>query len=904
MDSLFPSRLGSLLKQLRRSKGWTQADLFEKSKVPIRTIQRIEEGRTKSPQSENLKSLAKAFGIEVGVLQEACWDGKASDTVQTANYASDNDTPFPLMSRDTTEATMSSRVEQNLVNDMGIPRLFEHFLGRDDLIKILKDQLCGGKRTRTIAIYGKPGVGKTAIAIAIANDPTVQQYFHGGIFWAGLGTDPDIERIQRRWSNLLQVQDIEAETMLTAVGNKPLLLFLDDVCETKHVSNFFQLGNYSPSCRYLITTIRKQLADKISENHSFEVPELTSEKGLELLQHLAPNIVQAEKEEANILIEAVGGLPLAIWLMGMHLESEANRNQPRRIQDALELLQNYEERLQLEGPPPDLKEFPSLKGRSTISLEAVIGVRYEALDDDSRKMLRALSIFPPKPNTFSEDAASAVAATSGKIFRDQLVDAGLVEDVSGDRYTLHKTIRDFAFSKLNKAQGEHQAAHERLARFFVAYVMTHEIQSSDEVNMNQVLQWAHDNAQNELYLALVYGMQYFWRDHWRIAESMEHLHNGFSTAITTYKDTKDPTSLQSMMEVACNYGSTLLVANRLAETKRVFETILEIARGETSNRCSEGIALFNLGVVALQQGNQGDAKAKFEESRQIRSQEQYQDEWALDFVTFCRIAQSHSQLEILKDHFERAIKIDQKANNRRGEGVGLFSLGNIALIQKKYEEAASNYQECLDIVNVFQEMLREGMAPARWRETILLAKGSVLSQLCETSLSLGKVNKAKAYRHQSMETVQELQHLRHYAGHLLYSGHLSQASNEKKEAAQYYRKALKAAQEVQDQAIEAEVYYSLGKLAELEENLDSAEDLHRKSLDLRIALQSAPYIADSHLELGLLLLKRDKNREEACTMISDAINWYSAMGLKDDEIVAKEKLAVSFDRQRVKKLEV
>jgi len=111
------------------------------------------------------------------------------------------------------------------------------------------------------------------------------------------------------------------------IGSQPVLLVLDDVCNINHVAFFFQLGNYNPSCRYLITTISQSLADKISENHSFEIPELTAEQGLELLLHLAPNIVPAEKEEANTLIEVVGGLPLAIWLMGMHLESEANRNQ-------------------------------------------------------------------------------------------------------------------------------------------------------------------------------------------------------------------------------------------------------------------------------------------------------------------------------------------------------------------------------------------------------------------------------------------------------------------------------------------------------------------------------------------------------------------------------------------------
>ncbi|SRR6266566_1210853 len=723
---LFQAGIESKERNVDERRGMTQAELADACGLNRAELNRKLNG--KSPISSILvKNIVIALAKRYGITTKS----QAKELLTLMNVpdfspADWNALPLNLLEEDT--SVNDSRIS---VNDTGIPRLFDHFCGRDDLFKKLKDQLCGSKITRSIALYGKPGVGKTAIAMAIANDPRVQQYFHGGILWAGLGTNPDIESIQRRWRNLLHIQDIEAETMQMVIGSQPVLLVLDDVCNINHVAFFFQLGNYNPSCRYLITTISQSLADKISENHSFEIPELTAEQGLELLLHLAPNIVPAEKEEANTLIEVVGGLPLAIWLMGMHLESEANRNQPRRIQDALTLLQDYEERLQLERLSSDLKEFPSLKG-SAISLETVIGVRYEALDVNSQQMLRALSIFPPKPNTFSEDAASAVAATSGKTFRDHLVDAGLVEDVGGDRYTLHQTIRDFALWKLSKKQGEEQAANERLAHFFAEYVKTREVQSFDEAN----------------------------------------------------------------------------------------------------------------------------------------------------------IAQKWSQMEILKDHFERAIEIDRDraVNNRRGEGVDFFSLGNIALIQKKYEEAASNYQKCLDIVDEFQEKVKEGMAPARWRETILLSRGTVLSQLCETSLFLGNVDIAKDYRKQSMQITQELQHRRHYAGHLLYYGHLSLANEQKEEASRYYQKALEAAQEVQDQAIVAEAHYYLGKLAELDGDLDQAEGFHRKSLELSEAIQSAPLVAKSHLRLGYLLLKRDKNQEEGCSMISKAIQWYTDMGLKEDEI--------------------
>lgn len=597
-------------KRANKRRVMTKGDLAEACGYDRSELSRKLHGQ--SPINEVVvKNIVRALATHQGITTK----GQAKELLTLMDIPDFSPVDWNALPLQLLEEDVHENDRRITINDPGIPRFFEHFLGREALVQKLIEQLCSSEEIKCLALYGKPGVGKTAIAVAIAREPVVQQYFQGRILWAGLGTNPDIEGIQRRWNNLLHRQDVEAE-----MDGQPLLLILDDVWDINHATNFFQLDKHH-SCKYLITTVAKTLADNISENHSFEIPELTPAKGMELLQHLAPTIAQAEKNEARTLVEAVGSLPLAIWLIGRYLESRANPHQPRRIHDALELLHDYEKRLRLERFTHDVKAFPSLEGRSSISLEAVIGARYAALPHHARQMLRALSIFPAKPNSFSEDAASAVAATSGKTFRDELVDAGLVEDVREDRYTLHQTIRDFAFSKLNQEPGEHMAAHERLAHFFADFVKIHEIQSFDEANINHALTWARDNEQNELYLALASGMQYFWRDHWRVTESMEHLHKGFLTATSAYRETKDPKSLQDMMEVACNYGSTLLLANRLDEAKQAFETIIEIARGDTSDRLSEGIGLFNVGIVALQQGNLDEAERRLRESRHIRSEQ-------------------------------------------------------------------------------------------------------------------------------------------------------------------------------------------------------------------------------------------------------------------------------------------
>jgi transcriptional regulator with XRE-family HTH domain len=55
------------VKDLRLERGWSQAELAERSGLSIRTIQRIEGGA--HPGLESLTLLARAFGVAVGDLQ-------------------------------------------------------------------------------------------------------------------------------------------------------------------------------------------------------------------------------------------------------------------------------------------------------------------------------------------------------------------------------------------------------------------------------------------------------------------------------------------------------------------------------------------------------------------------------------------------------------------------------------------------------------------------------------------------------------------------------------------------------------------------------------------------------------------------------------------------------------------
>jgi len=56
-----------IVRKLRLERGWSQEQLAELSGLSVRTIQRIERGRT--PSLETIKSLAAAFDLEISDLQ-------------------------------------------------------------------------------------------------------------------------------------------------------------------------------------------------------------------------------------------------------------------------------------------------------------------------------------------------------------------------------------------------------------------------------------------------------------------------------------------------------------------------------------------------------------------------------------------------------------------------------------------------------------------------------------------------------------------------------------------------------------------------------------------------------------------------------------------------------------------
>jgi hypothetical protein len=144
------------------------------------------------------------------------------------------------------------------------------------------------------------------------------------------------------------------------------------------------------------------------------------------------------------------------------------------------------QRLQLSAPQVPAGHYPNLSANTPLSLPAVIAK--STLASAARRTLSALSLFPAKPNTFSEEAALAVAGEPVETL-DTLVDAGLLESSGAGRYTLHPTIANVARENGAEAQQTSDAeAKKRMIDFFLALTEQKNGHSEEANNIQAALE--------------------------------------------------------------------------------------------------------------------------------------------------------------------------------------------------------------------------------------------------------------------------------------------------------------------------------------------------------------------------------------------------------------------------------
>ena len=493
------------------------------------------------------------------------------------------------------------------VRDHNLPISQSRALGRADTISALRDQL---PRHRFITIVGAGGIGKTTVALALA-EALLPAYEHG-IWFVDLAPLDDPQLVSTTLASTLglAVRSENAATGLVDFLRDRRMLIVLDNCE--HVIDAAaamaqQLLGGAPGVHVLATSREPLRArgERVRRLLPLEIPPDPS--GLTASEAGAYASVQLFVERAAAIVDSfelsdtdapvvadicrkLGGIALAIELAAARVDAFGVQQLSALLDDRFRILNQGTRTVQ-----------PRHR-----SLVATFDWSYGYLPENERAVLRRLAVFA---GIFTLESAVAVAADSKTDVVEgvaHLVAKSLISfDVGGPvaRYRLLDTTRAYAMQKLTDS-GEFQEYARRHAEHHRHWFEGAEAEWLQDYgraidDVRNALTWAFSpNGDASVGIALTIGSIRLWLQSSLMDELREYIERALArqAALPTQRE-RDEMKLLEAREFVLLYTT-----GQLPENDGLWRKVLRIAEklGDDEYR---GRALWGLSVYHLYRGD-------------------------------------------------------------------------------------------------------------------------------------------------------------------------------------------------------------------------------------------------------------------------------------------------------------
>ncbi|MBT2226041.1 tetratricopeptide repeat protein [Nonomuraea sp. NEAU-A123] len=328
-----------------------------------------------------------------------------------------------------------------------------HFHGRSaelaKLSSLAEQTLDGTSNSSSVAsIVGKPGVGKTTLAVRLAWELT--ERFDGPQLFVDLrGTDGkplDPGDVLRGFLVALgeNATTIPTQTNERSALFRSILITQRGLLILDNAANAAQIEPLLPGSGQIFTfvTSRNALVG-LASTLQVSLDVLPHQDALEFLMSATGRPELAEDEHVEDVIELCGRLPLALRIIATLLCGWGNWSTAHLASS----LRDESERLDRLSP-------------SDVGVRASIGLSYRQLQKQARRIFRFLAAIPNA--TFDYRIAAIVTGMPERLIKrrlEDLVDLHLVERTGLDTvYTFHDLIRIFARERLEKEETQEQIA--------------------------------------------------------------------------------------------------------------------------------------------------------------------------------------------------------------------------------------------------------------------------------------------------------------------------------------------------------------------------------------------------------------------------------------------------------------
>jgi predicted ATPase/DNA-binding CsgD family transcriptional regulator len=623
-------------------------------------------------------------------------------------------------------------------------------IGREQDLQVAR-QLLLQSDVRLITLTGPPGVGKTRLAIELAN--TVLDAFVDGACFVDLAPLSSSQQVLDAIASALGLRDFDRSSGVEIVEeylrDLSLLLVMDNF---EHVLEAADLIGHvlatSPGLK-VIATSRAPL--HLQWERELAVSPLPASAAsrlfLERAQTVAPDFVLGEADASAVaeICSRLDGLPLAIELAAARIKLFPPRALARRLARVEQDAQEDASWLLLSSQHRDLPE------RHQALLRA-ISWSYDLLAPEEQALLRRLSVFV---GGCTIEAAEVVGA-SGLDLIAGLVDKSLLgrdEQPDGEpRLRMLETIQSFATQQLG-ACAEKDEVCARHARYYVELVeraapeLFGPLQQTwfgrferERPNLLEVEAWAtlHDDLETTLRLGAA-----LW-PFWLARDDASHTRDRVQAIIRLVgRVTPSPTLVHAL------HGAGLMAEKHgeYATCRSLLEQGVALAR-QLEDPAALATVLDSLGRQKFIEGRYLEARSLLEESHAIlRGMD--------DPIALARLLSHLGFLEFLEGRtevargiFQRGLAVAQAAGDQHRVAEFMDNLGNASEAEGDFESAASAFEQAIAI----------------WRQ---LGQGHwlamALNNLGKVEIRKGELDRARAHLLEALSLAQRIGNRRRMA---------------------------------------------------------------------------------------------------------------------------------------------